>query len=197
LDAIDPEEAAPHLPEDAAAVLNTWTPLETLTLAAADETLPTEIRDPLARAVSTRRILLGDASFETADVFVHDTELRPYIHAEHYYYGNWWCAGGPTQTAPVPLFLRPTLSAANAEQEQLRAMGSGATWILRTVLARAKSHPNDPRVPEALSLAILGTRRACGDGDTEKLAKEAFGALHRKYGKTSWAAETPYWYKPY
>ena len=76
-------------------------------------------------------------------------------------------------------------------------MGSGATWILRTVLARAKSHPDDPRVPEALSLAILGTHRACGDGDTEKLAKEAFGVLHKRYGKTSWAAETPYWYKPY
>ena len=196
-DAIEPGSAPPRLPDDAAVVLNYWTPLETLTLAAADETLPAEIREPLARAVSTRKMLLDNPSFATADLLVHDEEAKPYVDAVETY-GNWWCAGGGSpQTVPVPVFLRPTLYLASAEHEELRMMGSGATWILRTVIAHAMSHPNDPRVPEALSLAILGTRRACGDADTEKLAKEAFGVLHRKYGKTSWAAETPYWYKPY
>ena len=159
-DAIDPESAPPRLPDDAAVVLNYWTPLKTLSLAAADESLPAEIREPLTRAVATRKMLLAEPTFETADLLVHDTEQKPYVDAIESF-GNWWCAGG-AQTAPLPPFLRTTLPAANAEQEQLQAMGSGATWILRTVLARAKSHPDDPRVPEALSLAILAMAKADG-----------------------------------
>lgn len=193
----DPDEATPVLPPDAAVVLNHWMPLKTLELAANDESLPEMIRVQLQRAVTTRAVLLDKPGFDAAYLFAQNTEADPYVAALEGESGNWWCAGGPRGEAAVPVFLEATSAVAEAENEQLTSLGSGATWILRTALARAKSHPDDERVPEALSLAILGTRRACGDGDTAKLAEQAFGVLHRKYGGTSWARETPYWYKPY
>jgi hypothetical protein len=202
-DVLDPQAARPELPPDAAVVLNYWMPLKTLQFAVKDDTLPAEIRDPLKRAVTTRAALLEKPTFETAYLIVQDDDRKPYVDALDGGYLNWWCKGGSRVDAdvanatPLPPFLSATSELADAENDKLRALGSGATWILRTALARAKSHPNDERVPEALSLAILGTRSACGDDDTANLAKEAFGVLHRKYGKTTWAAETPYWYRPW
>jgi len=197
-DSVDPRTAPAALPPDAAYVLNHWAPLKTLQVAARDEKLPGEIGGPLQRAVTTRADLLGNPTFETAYRLAQNTDEKPYVDALDGDWQNWWCKGGSNGDVPaVPPFLVATLDAANAENDKLAVLGSGATFTLRTVIARAKSHPNDERVPEALSLAILATKRACGDGDTEKLAKEAFGVLHRKYGKTKWAEETPYWYRPY
>lgn len=191
----DPATTTPTVPVDAAAVLNFGMPLETLQLAVKDETLPAAIRDPLVRAVATRTALLEKPTFDTAYAIVQNTEDSPYVAALDGDWSNWWCAG-TSIPSPLPLFLRATSEIANAENDKLQSLGSGATWLLRTAIARAKSHPNDERVPEALSLAILGTRRACGDADTAKLAQQAFGALHRKYADTQWARDTPYWYKP-
>ena len=111
---------------------------------------------------------------------------------------NWWCKGGPSElevaAPPVPPFLEDNHDA-DREKLKLEQLGSGASWILRTTLARAKSHPDDPRVPEALALAIEGTRWACGDDATDKLAAQAFGVLKKRYAKTKWAEETEYWYR--
>ena len=193
----DPQTATVTLPPDAAAVLNFRMPLKTLQLATKDESLPAEIRTALQRAVTTRAALLDEPAFETAYRIVQDTEEKPYIDALDGDWQNWWCAGGSRDQTPPPPFLRATSIIADAENETLTALGSGASWILRTAIARARSHPKDERVPEALSLAIHGTRRACGDAETEKLAQQAFGVLHRKYAGTKWAQDTPYWYRPY
>ncbi len=200
-DTIEPG-AQPTLPEDAAAVLNYWTPLKTLQLMAKDESLPEGIRSRIAGAASTREMLLKKPTFDTAYALAQDRSFTPYMHPLDGGAGGWWCANGlPYDAALVsatrlPPFLYDTAKTADAEIEKLRALGSGASWILRTAMARAKSHPDDERVPELLSLAIKGTRYACGDADTEKLAKQAFGVLHRQYAKTTWAHDTPYWYKP-
>ena len=196
-DAIDPATATPQLPPEAAAVLNSSMPLKTLQLAAKNESLPAEIRARLQRAVATRATLLGKPTFDDAYAIAQNTSASPYVASLDLERGNWWCAGGSSDSAPLPVFLAATSGIADAERDQLTALGSGATWILRTTIARAKSHPNDARVPEALSLAILGTRRACGDEDTAKVAEQAFGVLHRKYGSTQWAHDTPYWYRPF
>lgn len=191
----DPATTTPVLPVDAAAVLNSGMPLKTLQLAAQDEALPAAIRDPLQRAVATRTALLEKPTFETAYAIVQNTEDSPYVAALDGDWHNWWCAGDSIPPA-LPPFLRTTSEIAAAENGKLQSLGAGATWLLRTAIARAKSHPNDERVPEALSLAILGTRRACGDAETAKLAQQAFGILHRKYADTQWAHDTPYWYRP-
>lgn len=201
-DTVDPETATPQLPPDAAVVLNYWTPLKTLQLAAKDETLPEEIRNEIAGAAEVRALLLEKPTFATALQLVRDPSSQPYVEPLDGTETRWWCAGGSrydgdlVEATRLPLFLHDTAELADAEHEKLTAMGAGASWILRKAIARSKSHPNDERVPEALSLAIHGTRYACADKDTEKLAKQAFGVLHRKYGKTKWAEETPYWYRP-
>ena len=202
-DTVDPKDAKPQLPPGAAVALNHWMPLKTLQLAAKSESLPEDIRNRIARAVATREMLLKKPTFDTAYAIAQDTSNSPYGQPLDYDRGGWWCASGlsydldDVQKTHLPLFLYDPADTASTERDKLIDLGSGASWILRTTLARAKSHPKDERVPEALSLAIQGTRYACGDADTEKLAKQAFGVLHRQYAKTTWAKETPYWYKPW
>jgi hypothetical protein len=160
--------------------------------------LPERLRSRLAGAAELRAALLRKPDFDLAYELVQATYDRPIVHALH---GpdrlTWWCAfsvygqeGGVTPPRP------PFLPGDNeAEMEKLDALGSGASWILRTTLARAKSHPDDPRVPEALALAIEETRWACGDRETDALAEKAFGVLKRRYAKTKWAKQTRYWYR--
>lgn len=190
------------LPEDAAVAFNYWMPLEMLQEAAGDESVPEGIRTALRNAAETRAALLKRGHvFDLVAEIARNPSRSPYVMPlDGARYGtHWWCQYGLHDTGlakslPVPPFLDQD-DDANEEFDQLGGRGSGATWILRQTIARAKSHPDDPRVPEVLSLAILGTRKACGDDDTDKLAEQAFGILHRKYGKTKWAAETPYWYR--
>ena len=115
---------------------------------------------------------------------------------------NWWCRDGDTllgryahPAAPVvPQFLATTemRRLASRDREALLAHGSGATYLLRHALARAKS--GHPRAAETLSRAVRGTRWTCADKRTADLARQAFNTLHRRYAKTRWARETKYWY---
>lgn len=203
MDPVLPADATrTFLPPDAAFVLNYWTPLATLQKASADETLPEELRAQIAAATKMRAALLERPDFDLAYETVKEVYRRPYVSPfqSSNERPNWWCRGGGEndvavgQSTRLPDFLDEE-DTTDAESERLRELGSGATWILRTTLARAKSHPSDPRVPEALALAIEGTRWACGDSETDALAERAFGLLHRRYGKTQWAADTEYWYR--
>jgi hypothetical protein len=54
-------------------------------------------------------------------------------------------------------------------------------------------HPDDPRVPEALHLAVRTTRYTNG-AHTTNFPKQAFQLLHSRYPKSEWTALTPYWY---
>ena len=58
----------------------------------------------------------------------------------------------------------------------------------------AKEAPDDPRVPEALHLAVRTTRYGCVDGETTSFSKAAFQLLHRRYPKSEWAKKTKYWF---
>lgn len=185
------------IPPDAAVVLNQWMPLEMLLAAAKDESLPENVRRRIAEATGLRAALLREPHFDLAYETAKNVLARPFVRSLNddgrpY----WWCsfdAYGKEDfyTPPRPPFLGDN----EAEAEKLRTIGSGATWILRTTLERAKSHPDDPRVPEALALAIEGTRWACGDAETDTLAERAFGVLKRRYAKTKWAKQTKYWYR--
>ena len=121
------------------------------------------------------------------------------IHGED---ENWWCHDGETSLShygypfnPVtPQFLAETgpRNTAARERETLLAQGSGATWLLRNALARAKA--GHPRAAETLAKAVQGTRWACGDTKTRDLARQAFTTLHRRYAHTKWARQTRYWH---
>ena len=138
---------------------------------------------------------------------------------------NWWCGLAPAQggsriymgyrhyrmdtTFHMPLkmiylkeelgypaFLGPAQrDGAATEWEQLSALETAPNHLGQQVLEWAKSHPDDPRVPQALHLTVKATRYGCADEQTGRYSKAAFQFLHRKYPHSSWAKKTKYWYR--
>lgn len=128
------------------------------------------------------------------------------------YRDNWWCSSYfPPATAEenreVPQFTAVTTGApprflsppeaqkAETEWKALSALGTAPNYISKQVIQWANTHPNDPRVPEALHLAVKTTRYGCTDKDTVRWSKAAFDLLHRKYPSSPWTKKTPYWFK--
>jgi hypothetical protein len=127
---------------------------------------------------------------------------------------NWWCAWqdknavdevepGRRQNLPglhsiqgrVPDFLSAAdKTAAQTESQTLRALVTGPNYLVAQVLTWAKRMPDDPRVPEALHLAVRSTRYGCTDDRTSQFSKQAFQLLHKQYPKSPWAQKTKYWY---
>jgi hypothetical protein len=80
---------------------------------------------------------------------------------------------------------------ADAEWRELFALGSASRYLPRVVITWGKKHPDDPRVPEALYLAI----RAMRYGSSNELSHAAFLLLHQNYPQSEWAKKSPFWYK--
>ncbi|MGA2924051.1 MAG: hypothetical protein ABSE28_23370 [Candidatus Sulfotelmatobacter sp.] len=134
------------------------------------------------------------------------------------YRDNWWCTNmnaGPNwgqsyeeynkdvnlkfvdrdPNFPFPGWLTDTQSAAaNSEWEKLSTSGTAPNYLTNQVLAYAKQHPQDPRVPQALHLAIRSTRFGCTNAETSRLSKTAFDFLHERYPQSEWTAKTKYYY---
>jgi len=128
---------------------------------------------------------------------------------------NWWCGWQEKSTTPDaegdghpgnPLskmvraahaldFLTAAQKAAgHAEVQKLRALDTAPNYLVVQVLAWAQRTPNDPRVPEALHLAVRSTRYGCTDAKTTQFSKQAFQLLHKQYPQSPWAKQTKYWY---
>lgn len=128
------------------------------------------------------------------------------------YRDNWWCSASfqpataeenrevvqftAVTTGKPPRFLSPADSAkAEKEWSTLSSFGTAPNYIVKQVVQWANTHPNDPRVPEALHLAVRTTRYGCTDKDSTRWSKTAFDVLHRKYPNNPWTKKTPYWFK--
>jgi hypothetical protein len=129
------------------------------------------------------------------------------------YRDNWWCSAAypgtaakpedeetlPSFTAEdshVPAFLTSAETAAAArEYAVLNSFGAAPNYLARQVIQWANTNPTDPRVPEALHLAVNSTRYGCSDKNTGRWSKAAFDLLHRRYGTSVWAKKTKYWFK--
>jgi tetratricopeptide (TPR) repeat protein len=137
---------------------------------------------------------------------------------------NWWCSpappkpeqgsggdyfrmfanvGGPLRQIysdgkiPAPAFLTEA-DRAEAEKEiaVLASQPAAPNWLGKQVLDFARTHPDDPRIPEALHLVVRASRYGCSDGDSsESFSKAAFTLLHSKYPDNPWTNKTPYWYQ--
>jgi hypothetical protein len=159
----------------------------------------------------------ADRQFAATVLILKNPGARPYVtpgavrdvdYGKIQNYGdNWWGAKGllgdnrpdNTNAAPDsnshPLFLNVAdLAAAKAEVKSLKALGDAPNILSADVLAYAESHPSDPRVPEALSRCVKATRFGATNDKTGGFSRKAFQLLHRKYGGTSWAQQTPYFY---
>jgi hypothetical protein len=96
---------------------------------------------------------------------------------------------------PHPRFISvEELRKAAREWQALFEADDAPVFMTKEVLSWARKHPDDPRVPEALHLAVRSTRFGCAGTDASALSREAYQALHGKYPKSPWAAKTKYWY---
>lgn len=94
-----------------------------------------------------------------------------------------------------PRFVTPAqMQQAKSELKKLAAVENAPTYFAENVLAWAQKHPTDPRVPQALHLAVKATRYGMTDNTTSILSKKAFQVLHTKYKGSPWTKKTPYYY---
>jgi hypothetical protein len=118
---------------------------------------------------------------------------------------NWWHWAEEKQDEPTPVnpkretpkdFLPPAERALGAkEAKDLRAAaGFAPDYLCQQTLDWARQHPQDPRVPEALHLAVRATRYGTTGPNTTDFSKAAFQLLHAKYPTSKWAAQTKYWF---
>lgn len=102
----------------------------------------------------------------------------------------------PTGTVPPPSFLsRAGIADAQREWDRTRALPVASIVLGQEVLGWAKTHPEDQRLPEALSLAVRAGHFGCDDPNRWKVSKAAFELLHEHYPASSWAKQTRYWYR--
>jgi hypothetical protein len=135
------------------------------------------------------------------------------------YRDNWWCGdvantessgeesesgtastnSGASKPDALQLdFLTGAQSdAGKRERAQLSSLGSGPNYLAREAVEWANRMPNNPRIPEALHLAVMATRYSCADKETGPLSRAAWQLLHGRYKNTAWARKTPYWFKGY
>jgi hypothetical protein len=114
------------------------------------------------------------------------------------YRGNWWCAQETKNTSSVEAlsFLNDAqATGAKNEHSRLAALGSAPNYLSSQALAWARRDPKDPRVPEALHLAVRSTRYGCTDKQTGTFSKAAYDLLKARYANSPWAKKTKYWFK--
>lgn len=121
---------------------------------------------------------------------------------------NWWCSfdekasdaqedgkSKPKTKQELPIFLnKKVLSRADTEQKQLIALGTAPNFLCNEVIKWAKANLTDPRVPEALHLAVKSTRFGCTDDKTSQFSKSAFQVLHKNFPSNPWTKKTPYYF---
>jgi hypothetical protein len=110
------------------------------------------------------------------------------------------CESQEHHGAPAPpAFLSPAQRDENTEEwnRMAAAAPSGGAYLAAQTLAWAGTHPDDPRVPEALHLVVQAGRRACRDLQKPPVAygRTAFELLHNRYPKSEWTEKTRYWYQ--
>jgi hypothetical protein len=149
----------------------------------------------------------GEAKrFAGAMLIARHADIQPYVWpsfppkpGRDEFGPDWWCAEQPPQSqtaAPAGEVLSPTeQTEASKEVQRLHDSGSTQTFLAPIVVAWANTHPNDPRVPEALHRLVRITRYGCrGIEGNGRISKAAFDMLHKRYPASNWARETPYWF---
>jgi hypothetical protein len=134
--------------------------------------------------------------------------VRASSHVAHYPNDAWWCTTRPdsdagevtllgdrTKVTP-PVFLSAAERTALVEEATaLKAAGAGREFLAREAVAWSAAATQDRDVPESLARAVHGWRLSvCPPATDRTLSRRAFDTLHRAYGRTTWAAQTPYWF---
>lgn len=166
-------------------------------------------RDPMAKKFAG---IYAWLKFPGLEPFVDDGVGRGGSLAEQdSYRDNWWCGAASLSiqsleetsgrkpddvNAQLPPFITPAqVAVAEKEYAVLAATGAAPNYLSRHVIEWATRNPGDPRVPEALHLAVKTSRYGCADKQTGRWSKAAHELLHRRYPNNEWTKKTPYWFK--
>jgi hypothetical protein len=97
---------------------------------------------------------------------------------------------------PVAAFLTADEQARAArEWRTLDAIDAAPEFFGREALAWAATHPDDPRLAEALHRVVRATRLGCTTERSGDVSRAAFTLLHKRFPRSEWAKLTPYWYR--
>lgn len=128
---------------------------------------------------------------------------------------NWWRLTGPPQADAgrnaahealydlypdgnwgPPDFLPASERTAGQQQwaRLVQRADNAVNYLCAEAIAWARTHPQDPRVPRALHLAVEATHYGPADRATGAYSHQAFDLLHARYPDSEWAAKTKYWY---
>ena len=99
--------------------------------------------------------------------------------------------------------MPPLRAAGEKEAAALLALGSADEYLGSQVLDRARSHPDDPDIPEALYLTLRMIRYGCYHSSSDEsyrtsekvpsIAREVGGLMRRRYPKDPWTRKAaPY-----
>ena len=150
----------------------------------------------------------GEREFAATFWMLHHPELNPWIRTGFQrltkdgridsFRDNWWCPQKEAAAAAAgeaSFLTEADRERAAAENEALNSAADAQKYLASAVVSHAHAHPGDPRLPEALALAVKSSRYGCSEADSEKPVSEAFRILHRRFPDNEWAKRTPYWYK--
>ncbi|NRR29437.1 hypothetical protein HSX11_04480 [Oxalobacteraceae bacterium] len=115
-----------------------------------------------------------------------------------------WCkipsgygSNGEPETGVERVPPMPTTGQDAARQREIAALAALKTatgYVGDHVMARAVKVPGDADLPWLLHVVVESTRGGCLDADSKVLSKKAFSLLHKRFGRSEWAAQTPYFY---
>ena len=176
---------------------------------------------PAARKFALVFMLLH---FSGMQPFVNSGAMGSVVRPDIDSYGSWWCydvgsmqehrpqqryawsaagsnpsmsiqVGDNDKPATTPAWLsKSDLAQARKESVRIATIGAAPLYFAPVVLDWAKSHPDDPRVPEALHYFVRSTRFGCVDKSIGPYSRRAFDLLHSRYANSEWAKKTPYWF---
>lgn len=159
-------------------------------------------------------------AFAAAWLMLHNPGMRPSIDSGagrptatpklDIFRDNWWCPEGDAPNngrgffpdarlnAPLELLYQdkaPEAAFAGRKPKGPTAVPAAPAFMARQAVEWVEAHPDDPRAPESLRLAVRAGHYACGgDGQSDHWTKRAFQLLHARYSKTEAARQTPYWF---
>ncbi len=123
---------------------------------------------------------------------------------DYYFESAWWCPQEDTdyddsgneiaKVVPKPSFLTAAeLETARRERVALQALADGKSFLGKQVLEWARTAPLDPRIPEALFIAVKANEQykyGCDSWAYDEKTKHAAEAmLRRRYAQSAWAAK--------
>ena len=149
------------------------------------------------------------ANFAAAVLILHFSSAQPnasFGPLSDDDYGDasgWWWGSTIFKPDTDPLSISeidpPFLSAAQkaetkAQLAKLARVEPAPNYLGKIVLAYARAHPTDPRVPETLHWFVKCTKYGLTDDASKAMSKQAFQLLHSKYKGNTWTKQTPYYY---